>query len=86
MLNRVSLRFFRGSYTKLIMVDNNKTPIITLTQKEKEIFGTLIDVLTTNGLKTSIRGNGGWVRDKVMGLESDDIDISLDNMSGEDFA
>lgn len=45
-----------------------------------------MEVLTTNGLETVIRANGGWVRDKVMGLESDDIDVSLDGMYGEDFA
>jgi tRNA nucleotidyltransferase (CCA-adding enzyme) len=33
-----------------------------------------------------VRVNGGWVRDKIMGLESDDIDVSLDDLSGEDFA
>ena len=27
---------------------------------------------------------GGWVRDKIMGNESDDIDITLDDMSGEE--
>ena len=29
---------------------------------------------------------GGWLRDKLFGLESDDIDISLDNISGLKFA
>ncbi len=29
---------------------------------------------------------GGWVRDKLLGMESDDIDIALDDMSGEQFA
>ena len=29
---------------------------------------------------------GGWVRDKLMGKESDDIDIALDDMYGEEFA
>ncbi len=29
---------------------------------------------------------GGWVRDKLMGIESDDIDIALDDMYGEEFA
>ena len=68
------------------MVDNSKTPIINLTEKEKSIFATLMEVLATNSLNTPIRANGGWVRDKVMGLESDDIDISLEGMYGEDFA
>jgi tRNA nucleotidyltransferase (CCA-adding enzyme) len=33
-----------------------------------------------------LRVAGGWVRDKLMGIESDDIDIALDDMYGEEFA
>ncbi len=33
-----------------------------------------------------MRVAGGWVRDKLLGLESDDIDIALDDISGETFA
>jgi len=33
-----------------------------------------------------MRVAGGWVRDKLLGIESDDIDIALDNMSGPEFA
>lgn len=29
---------------------------------------------------------GGWVRDKIYGIDSDDIDIVLDDMTGADFA
>ena len=29
---------------------------------------------------------GGWVRDKLLGKDSDDIDIALDDMYGEEFA
>ncbi|CAJ1954114.1 unnamed protein product [Cylindrotheca closterium] len=33
-----------------------------------------------------VRVAGGWVRDKVLGMKSDDVDIALDNCTGEEFA
>ena len=38
---------------------------ITLTDQEKKIFKTLMDVVEENELKTTLRVAGGWVRDKV---------------------
>eukprot|EP01117_Protostelium_nocturnum_P016984 TRINITY_DN6822_c0_g2_i1.p1 TRINITY_DN6822_c0_g2~~TRINITY_DN6822_c0_g2_i1.p1 ORF type:complete len:549 (-),score=186.67 TRINITY_DN6822_c0_g2_i1:7-1653(-) len=35
--------------------------------------------------KTVLRAAGGWVRDKLLGVESHDIDIALDNCQGQDF-
>jgi tRNA nucleotidyltransferase (CCA-adding enzyme) len=29
---------------------------------------------------------GGWVRDKLLGKQSNDIDIALDDMMGQEFA
>jgi tRNA nucleotidyltransferase/poly(A) polymerase len=40
-------------------------------------------VVDTN---TVLRCAGGWVRDKLLGRDSLDIDIALDNMLGKDFA
>lgn len=37
-------------------------------------------------LKTVVRVAGGWVRDKLMNKESHDIDLTLDDMKGEQFA
>ena len=36
--------------------------------------------------KTILRVAGGCVRDKLIGKESNDIDIALDDMYGEEFA
>jgi peroxiredoxin family protein len=36
--------------------------------------------------RVNIRVAGGWVRDKLLGLESDDIDVALDEASGVQFA
>ncbi len=33
-----------------------------------------------------LRVAGGWVRDKLLGLESDDVDIALDDTNGSAFA
>jgi hypothetical protein len=38
------------------------------------------------GLGTTLRCAGGWVRDKLMGRSSLDIDIALDNLLGREFA
>lgn len=58
---------------------------IELTQKEKEIFDRLLQVVRHFDLKTELRVAGGWVRDKLLGKGSDDIDIAIDNMSGREF-
>jgi tRNA nucleotidyltransferase (CCA-adding enzyme) len=65
------------------MVDS--TPSITLTPTEERIFALLLEVVAENNLKTTLRVAGGWVRDKVLGKESDDIDLALDDISGKDF-
>lgn len=36
-------------------------------------------------MNSVLRVAGGWVRDKVLGKESNDIDITIDNMTGECF-
>lgn len=35
--------------------------------------------------QVELRCAGGWVRDKLLGHDSKDIDIALDTMLGEDF-
>eukprot|EP00887_Chlorella_sp_A99_P006656 scaffold3.g6656.t1 len=46
----------------------------------------LLRGLPTAGLGTTLRCAGGWVRDKLMGRASLDIDIALDNLLGREFA
>ncbi|KAG6866248.1 hypothetical protein C0991_006835 [Blastosporella zonata] len=63
---------------------------ITLTDKEARICD-LLDQCTKalkeeNGLTTSCRIAGGWVRDKLLGADSNDIDIALSDMMGLEFA
>lgn len=59
---------------------------ITLTDEEKALFDTLLAAAEFSGCKTVLRAAGGWVRDKLLGKESKDIDIALDNMLGKTFA
>jgi len=58
---------------------------LPLSPKEKNIFEFLRRVKKDNGLNIQMRVAGGWVRDKLLGKESDDIDIAVD-MPGYDFA
>lgn len=58
---------------------------INLTDKETEIFNQLLSINEKYDLKLTFRVAGGWVRDKILGNESDDIDISLDKMTGQEF-
>ena len=59
---------------------------LTLTPEEKRIFALLRRVVECRAPNTTVRVAGGWVRDKLLGLDSKDIDICVDNMSGKDFA
>ena len=57
-----------------------------LTEKEESVFGILRDASSTAGKGTAVRIVGGWVRDKLLRLESADIDVALDNTTGVEFA
>jgi tRNA nucleotidyltransferase/poly(A) polymerase len=67
-------------------MSQNSTHSIILTSQEEELFNLLLQVLQHFGRKTVLRVAGGWVRDKLLGKESHDIDIALDDQSGIDFA
>lgn len=57
-----------------------------LSPQEKEVFKIIEEVINKYAPNTTARAVGGWVRDKLLGVPSDDIDIMIDNMSGEEFA
>lgn len=58
---------------------------IELTDLEHGLFDDLLSAARNAGLQTTLRAAGGWVRDKLMGRTSLDIDIALDNMLGKEF-
>ncbi|CAI2364267.1 unnamed protein product [Moneuplotes crassus] len=62
------------------------TTDINITGEEEKIFDTLLEVAKLNSLNTTIRVNGGWVRDKMLHKDSKDIDFALDDISGAEFA
>ena len=55
------------------------------TSTEKKLFE-LFQRTTKHGLNTIVRVAGGWVRDKLMGKDNDDIDVALDDMTGSKYA
>jgi len=57
-----------------------------ITPLEQEIFSMVREFLKARELKTVVRVAGGWVRDKLMNKHSNDIDLTLDDMKGEQFA
>ena len=57
---------------------------IQLSETEAKIFDTLLGACEHHGLATTLRCAGGWVRDKLLGLESKDIDIAIDDMTGQE--
>lgn len=59
---------------------------LSLTPVEKRIFGLFKRTNLKYNLKTTIRVAGGWVRDKLMGKDNDDIDIALDDLTGAQYA
>ena len=58
----------------------------SLTSDEKEVFSLIREVINKYTPSTNAFAVGGWTRDKLLGIPSDDIDIMLDTISGEDFA
>ena len=61
-------------------------PLLSITPEEEELFKVVLASLRFKGRSTIARVAGGWVRDKLLGRESDDIDIALDDQTGAECA
>ncbi|KAK3688469.1 hypothetical protein B0T22DRAFT_498578 [Podospora appendiculata] len=65
-------------------------PTIDLNTREAQLKALLLDVSQYIGRSSEqapvLRWAGGWVRDKLLGVESHDIDTAIDSMTGEAFA
>lgn len=61
-------------------------PRIHLSDKEVQIFKLVLATCAHHGLKTTVRVAGGWVRDKLLGRISGDLDLAVDDCTGAEFA
>ncbi|CAD8185884.1 unnamed protein product [Paramecium octaurelia] len=78
--------FFKKQLNNLIYMQQSQVvKRIHITEKENQIFNTIMQFRNDTNTQSVLRVAGGWVRDKLMGNESHDIDITIDNMSGEQF-
>jgi tRNA nucleotidyltransferase (CCA-adding enzyme) len=67
------------------------TRTVDLNPEEQRLRQLLLDVtrsIDASGPKepTTLRWAGGWVRDKVLGIQSNDIDVAINSMTGEAFS
>eukprot|EP00904_Undaria_pinnatifida_P010376 jgi/Undpi1/6469/HiC_scaffold_20.g08948.m1 len=58
----------------------------SLNRTETDILGMMVEAAKLSKRNTVVRVAGGWVRDKLLGLENDDIDVALDDCTGVVFA
>ena len=85
-------RFSSGAAAFATLVPNSDRPLtgppgeIQLSAKERKVTQFLLDVLAFHDSDATLRVAGGWVRNKLLGLESDDLDIVTDKISGTELA
>ena len=57
---------------------------VVLTAEENRLLSHVAEYAKSKG--SVVRCAGGWVRDKLLGLDSCDVDFAVDNMKGTEFA
>jgi tRNA nucleotidyltransferase (CCA-adding enzyme) len=58
----------------------------SVTPLETSVFALIKQCADSHDPPVIARVAGGWVRDKLLGLQSDDLDITLENTTGTAFA
>lgn len=84
----LSLHFFPSRF---MSSDITMARSIKLTDRESKLRQLLLEISsfiskTESYPKPELRFTGGWVRDKLLGSPSQDIDISISSMTGSEFA
>lgn len=84
MINRVWYKFLHSSMRRGI------PNVISLSETELKIRNLLVDYCNHYNAShqdkpLTLRITGGWVRDKLLGYDSHDIDIAVNHLSGEEF-
>lgn len=84
--------FFLHFFSRRCLSSNvTMTRLIKLTDREATLQKLLLDISSFIGRTNrcpppELRFTGGWVRDKLLGSSSHDIDISISSMTGKEFA
>lgn len=85
-VSRMEESSVESSPSKKIKCDKQLQMGIDLTRVEKDVFETLGSAVNDMGYSTVVRVAGGWVRDKILKRQCDDIDVVVDDCSGIVFA
>jgi tRNA nucleotidyltransferase/poly(A) polymerase len=73
-----------GNYAHGDKILSREQKIKNINQDEKTLFEALKTCAEQNNVV--LRVAGGWVRDKILGRQNDDIDIAIDKISGQIFS
>lgn len=68
-------------YSRIVLNDVEKK-VVNLLKKTADF----IESKSSSSSSLEVRLAGGWVRDKLLGLSSDDLDVTLNKVTGVDFA
>lgn len=69
-----------------VNANSSVEPDLKLDEVESSVFSFIREACARMSSKPVARVAGGWVRDKLLNKQSKDIDITVDNMKGTDFA